>query len=60
MRTEEQVLKEEEVKELAEAHWDWLSSVLETQRQMERQLFIDAFVHGFKHGSTSSPRGRES
>lgn len=35
--------------QLAHEHWDWLESVLATQRLIERQLFIDAFVHGYKH-----------
>jgi len=32
-----------EAKAKAEAHWQWLESVLHV-------LFVDAFVHGFKHG----------
>jgi len=35
--------------ELAQEHWDWVQSVLNKQREMERKLFIDAFVHGYKH-----------
>lgn len=36
--------------QLAEEHWNWLQSILDRQRIMEKKLFIDAFVHGFKHG----------
>ena len=50
MRTEEQVLKEEKAKELAEAHWDWVETWL-------HMIFVDAFVHGYKHGSVKSREG---
>ena len=33
----------EEAKELAEAHWEWLESLL-------HKLYVDALVHGIKHG----------
>ena len=35
-------MTEKEAKELAEAHWEWLESLL-------RKIFVDAFVHGVKH-----------
>lgn len=37
------------IEQLAEEHWYWLYSVLLTERQMQKKLFIDAFVHGHKH-----------
>ena len=33
----------EEAKELAEAHWKWLESLL-------HKVYVDAMVHGIKHG----------
>ena len=41
--------KQLRAEKLAEEHWNWLVSVLDLQRQMERKLFIDAFIHGYKH-----------
>ena len=40
----------QQARKLAEEHWEWLQSVLQVQREMEKRLFIDAFVHGVKHG----------
>jgi len=37
-------------KELAEAHWKWLESILLQQLKVQRKLFVDAFIHGMKHG----------
>jgi len=37
------MMTEEEAKELAEAHWKWLESLL-------HKIFVDAMVHGIKHG----------
>lgn len=36
-------MTEEEAKELAEAHWEWLENLL-------RKVYVDALVHGIKHG----------
>ena len=36
-------MTDEEAKKLAEAHWEWLESLL-------HKLYVDAFVHGIKHG----------
>jgi len=30
-------------RELAEAHWKWLESLL-------HKIYVDAFEHGYKHG----------
>ena len=30
-------------KELAEAHWKWLETLL-------HKIYVDAFIHGMKHG----------
>jgi len=38
-----EMMTEEEAKELAEAHWKWLESLL-------HKIFVDAMVHGIKHG----------
>ena len=35
--------EQEKARQLAEAHWAWLESIL-------HKLFVDAFVHGYKHG----------
>jgi len=32
-----------EARELAEAHWQWLESIL-------HKIYVEAMVHGFKHG----------
>jgi len=40
-------MKEPEARELAEAHWVWLESLL-------HKIFVDAMVHGIKHGQESS------
>ncbi len=36
-------MTDEEAKELAEAHWEWLESLL-------HKIYVDAIVHGIKHG----------
>jgi len=36
-------LTEQEAKEMAEAHWTWLESLL-------HKIFVDAMIHGIKHG----------
>ena len=36
-------MTEEEAKELAEKHWEWLETLL-------HKIFVDAMVHGIKHG----------
>ena len=42
--------QKETAQELAVAHWQWLESVLDKQREMEKRLFVDSFIHGYKHG----------
>jgi len=36
-------MTDQEMKELAEAHWKWLESLL-------HKVYVDAMVHGIKHG----------
>ncbi len=36
--------------ELADAHWEWLSELLEV-------LYKGAFVHGYKHGQEDEKEG---
>ena len=52
---------DKEVRELAEAHADWLLSILEVEHRnhmiMLRKVAIDEFVHGEKHGFK---RGQEA
>ena len=45
--------------QVAEEHWEWLQSLLDRQREMEKKLFIDAFKHGFKHGVKEEQHGKE-
>ena len=47
---------EDEARELAENHWDWLESVLLQQMQVTKKLFIDGFIHGFGHESKKKER----
>jgi len=37
-------MTDEEARELAEAHWKWLESLL-------HKVYVDAMVHGIKHGN---------
>jgi hypothetical protein len=37
-------MTDEEAKQLAEAHWKWLESLL-------HKIYVDAMVHGIKHGA---------
>ncbi len=53
-------MTEEEARELAKEHWEWLESILVQQLEIQHKLFVDAFVHGAKHERKSSPsRGVE-
>ncbi len=36
-------MTDKEEKELAEAHWKWLETLL-------HKIYVDAMVHGIKHG----------
>jgi len=36
-------VNEQEAKELAEAHWEWVESLL-------HKIYVDAMIHGIKHG----------
>jgi len=36
-------MTDESVKELADAHWEYVCSVAE-------KMYKDAFIHGYKHG----------
>ena len=40
--TEEEI-RELEVRELVEVHWEWLESLL-------HKVYVDAMIHGIKHG----------
>lgn len=40
-------MKTEEAKELAEAHWKWLETLL-------HKIYVDAMIHGIKHGQEAS------
>ncbi len=42
-------MTDQQIRELAEKHYEWLESVLDVQREMEHKLFVDAFIHGWKH-----------
>ena len=45
----------EDVKKLAEQHWDWVGGVLErleldpSTLELARYLYTTSFVHGWKH-----------
>ena len=51
--TRRKTLTPEEARRLAEEHWAWLESVLDTAGvktdMLHGKLFVDAFVHGVKH-----------
>ena len=36
-------MTDKEARELAEAHWKWLESLL-------HKIYVDALIHGIKHG----------
>jgi len=38
-------------RDVAQAHWDWLSSILE-------KIYVDAFEHGYKHGYEDAKEGK--
>lgn len=46
--------KEEEIRKLAEAHWNFIQKLFEAgglgYQPMNKLLYIEAMVHGFKHG----------
>jgi len=44
-----------EAQRLAEEHWDWIESLREYHRAMEKKLFLDAFIHGYKHRAEKIP-----
>ncbi len=35
-------MNEDEVRKLAEEHWEWLESLL-------HKVYVDAMIHGYKH-----------
>jgi len=37
------IMTEQEARELAEKHWEWLETLL-------HKIYVDAFIHGIKHG----------
>ena len=39
----------DEVKKLAEGHWQYVESIC-------HKMYVDAFIHGFKHGNTNKPK----
>lgn len=45
-------MTDKEAKELAEAHWEWLESLL-------HKLYVDAMIHGFGHGYEVCQNERE-
>ena len=58
-------MTEDEAKQLAEAHWEWLEKILLQQLEVQHRLFVDAMVHGIKHerdylvGKVVAPQGKE-
>ena len=40
-------MNEEEIRQLAEEHWEWLRAILLV---IVGKVYIDAFLHGYKHG----------
>ena len=50
----------EEARKLAEEHWAWLESVLDTASAktdtLHGKLYVDAFIHGAKHGQDTQER----
>ncbi len=36
-------MTDEEARKLAEAHWEWLETLL-------HKIYVDALIHGIKHG----------
>ena len=39
----------DKAKELAEAHWAWLETLL-------HKIFVDAMIHGIKHGEQTKKK----
>lgn len=47
---EPQVNKEYRTEDrLADEHWNWINSLLNTDRLLTERLFKDGFKHGWKH-----------
>lgn len=47
-------MTDEEARQLAEAHWKWLETLL-------HKVYVDAMIHGIKHGQEADCQcgGRE-
>lgn len=45
-------MTEDEARELAEAHWKWLESLL-------HKVYVDAMIHGFGHGAEWQTKQQE-
>ena len=43
-------MTDKEARELAEAHWEWLESLL-------HKVYVDAMIHGIKHGKEGMGEG---
>ena len=53
---------DDEIRKLAEDHWEWVRSVIEEFEEYDKtelewrqrgKLFVDAFIHGYKHGEAA-------
>ena len=42
-------MTDQEVRDMAEAHYDFIAKVLDYQMKIQRVLYVEAFVHGHKH-----------
>ena len=43
-------MNEEEIKELAERHWDYTEQIILHQLELTHRLYVAAMAHGIKHG----------
>jgi hypothetical protein len=40
----------EEIKNMAEKHWQYTEQILLKQIELTHYLYVQAMIHGFKHG----------
>ena len=41
---------ETDVRDEAEAHWEYTDKIIQDVLRLVRTAYIEAFIHGFKHG----------
>lgn len=44
------MLTDEELRAIAEAHWDYNLKLINALLNVTRVLFIEGVIHGYKHG----------